>query len=207
MFKNLVIAPHVDDEVLGCSSVLGPDTFVYFCGVDETYSYGDSMHRIPLEDRLLEAKEVSEYFGHSFTYISWSRVNTYNLLEIKDALEAMVNEIKPERIFIHEKGFNQDHNTVYDASMIALRPHDKNFFVKKVLVYESVHDVTWPPETPEVSYYIRVDMVKKLMAYSMHASQVRPYRGPDMITALARLRGASAGTDYAEGFKVLRYVE
>ena len=32
---NLIIAPHPDDEVLGCASVL-EDSYVYYCGIDET---------------------------------------------------------------------------------------------------------------------------------------------------------------------------
>jgi hypothetical protein len=34
-YSKLIISPHADDEVIGCSSVLDKDSFVYVCGVDE----------------------------------------------------------------------------------------------------------------------------------------------------------------------------
>lgn len=206
-FSKLVIAPHIDDEVLGCTSVLDSDTFVYFCGYDESYSYGMPEHRISSEERLEEVARVAVYFGYFYFCGKGSYVNAYQLLDVKDELEAIINQVQPEQIYIHQKGFNQDHNTVYDAAMIALRPHDQNFFVKKVMVYESVHDFQWPPDPIEVNYYIPVDITKKIEAYLMHASQVRSYRSEALIYDLARLRGASGGMEFAEAFKILRWVE
>ena len=64
--KKLIIAPHADDEVLGCGGILDDDSFVYFCGMDESkvsIVELDSPHRISLEERKKEIQKVSEFLG------------------------------------------------------------------------------------------------------------------------------------------------
>ena len=36
MIKKLIIAPHVDDDVLGCGGILDETCHVIYCGLDET---------------------------------------------------------------------------------------------------------------------------------------------------------------------------
>ena len=31
---KIIVAPHIDDEVLGCGGILDENTFVFYCGVD-----------------------------------------------------------------------------------------------------------------------------------------------------------------------------
>lgn len=205
-YSKLVIAPHADDEVLGCSSVLDEYTFVYFCGIDERFSYGSPDKRIPQDERISEVDAVAKIFGYEYAYGPF-HVNKYQFFDVKESLESIVNTIKPEKVFIPCRGFNQDHNTVYEASMVALRPHDTNHFVKKVLAYESVHDVQWPPYGEDYTYFVPLDLDKKIMGYQAHKSQVRDYRGVKLIVSLASIRGASARLECAEAFQVLRWVE
>ena len=42
--------------------------------------------------------------------------------------------------------------------------------------------------------------------YHYLKSQVRDFRSPDCIKAMAKLRGAQSRVEYAEGFEVLRFV-
>ena len=35
--KKIVIAPHVDDDVLGCGGIIDSDTLVLYCGLDESH--------------------------------------------------------------------------------------------------------------------------------------------------------------------------
>jgi len=45
--KKLVISPHIDDEVLGCGGILDKDTFVVYCGFDETHIKGEWVRERP----------------------------------------------------------------------------------------------------------------------------------------------------------------
>ena len=209
--KDLILSPHADDEVLGCGGILGKDSFVYYCGLDESLLPGgilkDKKNRIDWNKRLLEIKDVGNYLGFSWDWDINSMVNHYQEQDFIKVFEDLINELKPERVFIPFPSYNQDHREIYNAARIALRPHDKNHFVKKVLVYEQPHVVLWGPEAYKVNYFIPIDIDRKLKAYSLHKSQVRKMRSPELIKSIAEIRGTQSNNKYAEGFIVERWVE
>jgi LmbE family N-acetylglucosaminyl deacetylase len=192
-----VIACHIDDETLGCSSILDSNSFVYFCGVDEH-------HVIPRRERLKEAEAVSKYFGYPYAVLLTSQVNHYDCRDFIPRIERIINVIKPEEIYIPYPSYNQDHQEIHKACIIALRPHDKNFFVKKVFVYEEV-DTLWNSNF-EANYFVPVDIERKIEGYHLHKSQVRPHRSTRAITAMAILNGEKSHYKTAEGFMIKRFV-
>jgi LmbE family N-acetylglucosaminyl deacetylase len=198
---NLVIAPHIDDEVLGCSGVLDENTYVFYCGVSP-------FHIVSSSERLAEANDVKEYFGHKFElYVHANQsVNAYDGKHFINVFQDLINKVKPERVYIPYPSYNQDHQQVYHAAMVALRPHDTNHFAKKVLVYE-MPDCLWYNPEYEVSYFIPIDIKTKIEGYKLHASQVRGHRSFEHLKALATLRGSMIGEAYAEAFIVRRWVE
>lgn len=207
--KKLIISPHVDDEVLACGGILDSNSFVYYCGIDESKVAPDPVHRIPMEEREKELNKVKDFLGFRCEINKNTKVNFYHESEneLKDEFERLINTLKPEMIFIPLPSYNQDHKAVYRALQVALRPHDKNFFVKKVLLYEQPHSIMWEPSDYRPNYFVPIDIERKINAYLMQESQVRAFRSPDIVKAIAKLRGGQAGCDYAEGFFVQRWVE
>ena len=131
-----------------------------------------------------------------------------NLAEIED----QINEIKPEKIFIPYPSYNQDHVTVYDASLVALRHHDVNHFVKKVVAYEEVHSFLWDythdiNSTFKGNYFVPIDIEDKITSYKFLKSQVRGHRSPEMLRLIARMRGVQGNFENAEAFQILRWVD
>jgi len=207
---QLIIAPHSDDETLGCGGILDKNSFVFYCGIDETKVkevVNDPEHRIEENERLKEIKAVSGFLGFNFK-VNQALVNHYEVVPMAVAIEKIINELKPDKIFIPSPNtYNQDHQTVYKAWQIALRPHDKNFFVKKVLVWECPCSILFQENPLSPTYLVPIDIERKLKAYSLQPSQVRGMRSPDKLRALAKLRGAAANCEYAEGFHVERWVD
>lgn len=204
--KNLVIAPHVDDEILGCGGILNSSFFVYFCGIDESKIRYDK-DRTATSLRFTELKKVADYLGFKYECNETSKVNHYVEQDFIDVFEDLINRIKPEKVFLPHPGYNQDHRTIFNAAMIALRPHDKNFFVKKVLVYEAAHDVIWNPKKMNLNYFVPIDIERKVNAYELHNSQVRGMRSSQLLRDIAAVRGASINCKHAEAFEILRWTE
>ena len=201
--KRLVIAPHIDDDVLGCGGVIYKDTLVIYCGVDD-------YHVVSREERIKEADSVKEYLGNEYKLYHGHKVNNYKSVDLIDEFSKTINNHKPEEIYIPYPSYNQDHRAVYEAVMISLRPHDINFFVKKVLVYEQPHVFLWSDtykDNFKPNYFVPIDVDRKVKAYELMKSQVRDFRSSEDIRALSQLRGTQSGCDYAESFQIIRWVD
>ncbi len=200
-FKKLIIAPHIDDEVLGCGGILDENTFVLHCGVEER-SY------ISKEGRIEELEAVRKFIGFKYKLLN-NEVNHYNLRDFIQPFEQILNEVKPDMVFIPHPCYNQDHREVHRAALVALRPHDQIFFVKKVISYEQPHVFFWDHNDHEpinITYFVPIDIEKKIKAYMLMKSQVRSFRSPEHIRAMAVLRGGQSNCSHAEGFEILRWI-
>ena len=204
MVKDLVISPHADDEVLGCGGILNEDSFVYFCGIDESrFPVGE----VPMNERLEELKDAAKFLGFQYEFNGKSKVNYFDEHDFIGIFENLINRLKPQRVFIPCPDYNQDHRAVYNAAYVALRPHDRNFFVKKVLLFETSHHEIWNPRRLNLNYFVPIDIDRKIKAYLLYKSEVRAMRSPDMIRDIARIRGKAINEESAEAFEILRWVE
>ena len=203
-YTNLVISPHIDDEVLGCGGIMDESTFVLECGVDK-------FHVVSRKKRIEELEKARGLLGFDFEILT-NLVNNYEIPVLIDQLSDTINKIQPDKVFIPYPSYNQDHQAVYKASIIALRPHDINFFVKKVLVYEQPHVFLWDysydkDASFKPNYFRSIDINKKINAYNCIESQVRSFRHPSFVKDLASVRGKQSSTDFAEAFEIIRWVE
>jgi LmbE family N-acetylglucosaminyl deacetylase len=205
MYDKIIISPHVDDDILGCGGILDEKSLVLYCGIDD-------FHVVSREERLLEAKAASKILNHSYTMLHGNKVNKYIMSDLIDDFSNFINKHKPKQVFIPYPSYNQDHQAVYEAALIALRPHDVNFFVKEVLVYEQPHVFFWDNSHSinsafKPNYFIPIDVDKKIEAYKAMTSQNRSFRSAEHINSLALLRGGQSGCRFAEAFQAIRIVK
>jgi LmbE family N-acetylglucosaminyl deacetylase len=203
MIKKLIIAPHVDDDVLGCGGILDETCHVVYCGLDET----DIDDRPSMDERLNEIKQVQKITNHTFDILD-NLVNRYDEYKLIGQIEKIINNDKPDEVYVCHPSYNQDHRTVYDATMVALRPHDKNHFVNKVFIYEQPHMLFWDNGGVDFkpNYFIPIDIDKKVKVYTTMKSQVRSFRSPEHLEAMGKLRGGQSSCEYAEAYQILRWV-
>ena len=204
--KKLVIAPHIDDDVLGCGGIIDSDTFVLSCGMDESHI----SNRPSKSNRLQEAENVSKYLGNKFQILD-NKVNHYKLQELLTSFETIIAQHEPIEIYIPHPSYNQDHRIIYEAVLTALRPHDINFFVKKVLVYEQPHVFLWDHShningAIKPNYFVPINIDRKIAAYKLMPTQVRSFRSPETLRSMAQLRGQQGNCEYAEAFQIIRWV-
>ena len=187
--KRLIIAPHVDDDVLGCGGILDKSCHVVYCGLDET----GLEDRPTMGDRLKEINDVQSITGHSFDVLN-NLVNRYDEFKLIGQLENAINTIKPKEVYVCHPSYNQDHKSVYNASMIALRPHDTNYFVPKVFLYEQPQVYFWNTTDRDfqANYFVGIDIDKKIKVYETMKSQVRSFRSSEHIRANSKIRGGQS---------------
>lgn len=204
----LVIAPHVDDEALGCGGILDERFHVHYCGVEDRQA-------VSRAERLDEAAACAEFLSFSWSLEEETNtVNDYRVPHLVCQLEKIVNHLRPDTVFLPYPSYNQDHRAVFDAALTALRPHDVNHFVRNVLLYEEIQVAGWPRGEDllrnlafQPTVFVPIDIERKIEGYRRHASQVRPMRSPDLLTTLAKWRGFQSGWEYAEAFQPVRMAD
>jgi len=196
----VIFSPHVDDEVLGCFSFLAPGTLVVYGGVEARAT-------IPRETRIEELERSADALGFAWRLLD-NEVNRYDASDLIAPFEAILEEIRPTTALLPIRSYNQDHRAVFDAALVATRPHDTNRRVDRVLAFEQPHSEIWPYEPhAKPTLHRPIDIDRKLEAYAHYATQVRGHRSPETVAALAALRGAEIGEPHAEAFHVLRLVD
>ena len=168
-------------------------THILHFGCAENQNHGLKFHS--RSERILEFQQVQSYTSCQSTLLNHP-VNNYSTSSLISDIEGLLNTLRPDIVFIPNPSYNQDHQAVYDASVIALRPHDLNHNPPVVLVYYQPQDI-WQPKSPiDPSVFIGVDVERHLHVYSLLASQVRSHQSP-ISFGPCWVYGACIGNEYA----------
>ena len=217
----LVIAPHPDDEVLGCGGTIakyvdnGDDVYVAIVtkGCEPLFS-AEQVESVRNEclkaDRFLGVKETI------FMDFPAAMIENVPRYKFNEAFIQLVQKIKPDVVYIPHRGDMQlDHKMVVDAAMVALRPKYQHV-VKKIYAYETLSETGWdiPNVTnefiPNVYNDISKFMDKKIEAMQMFKTQLSAYpaaRSLKAVEALAMYRGATVNMNAAEAFSLVRELD
>jgi len=215
--KFLVIAPHADDEVLGCGGTIAKYTKqgneVYLCIV--TRAYTPDWPEEFIKNRPKEIEQASKILGVKKTYFldyPAAKLDTISQKELNEAISKVISDVKPDILYIPHKGdLNKDHRLIFQSTLVAIRPVKHK--IKKVLSYETLSETEWgqliEPFIPNVYVDISETFDKKREAMKAYKSELRKYPHPrslDMIEVLAKKRGSEAGLKFAEGFILIREI-
>lgn len=225
MEKILVIAPHADDEILGCGALMGKlaaggkKVFVLICtnaheGAPELFSQES------IDNIRQEAQDAHRSIGVIKTYfleLPAPALDYYPGYKISIQIAKIINEVEPDTVFIPHRGdSHKDHRIIHEAAMVAVRPRG-NYSVKNIYAYETLSETEWG-EPIQSEFFIPTKYVsfseeefnKKLEVMSFFKSQLAPFptsRSLEAIEALGKYRGASISKVRAEAFEVIREID
>jgi len=211
----LIIAPHPDDEVLGCGGTIAKFTkngvTAFLCIVTKAYSpdWTESF----LKKRPEEVATANKILGIKKTFFlnfPTVKLDTIPQKELNHAIDDVIGQIKPETLYIpHPGDLNKDHRLVAEAALVACRPGKQN--IRRILSYETLSETEWgqeiEPFTPNVYVDISDTIRFKLNAMKTYKSELKPFPHPrslKTIKALAQKRGSESGVKLAEAFKLIR---
>lgn len=214
----LVIAPHMDDEVLGCGGTIarhvGNKDNLFVCFVaHRIYNHRFDKKKNEIEKQhATNAQKALGYKESVFFQLNDERLDV-SIQDIIISLEEYVNKIKPEVVFIPFKGDNnQDHRAVFDAARVALRP-SATPFIDTVYMYEVPSSTEQSPPLPDSmflpNYYVDITEYfdTKIKAFKFYKTEKRDYphpRSEKALKVLAQKRGTEIGFQFAEAFMILR---
>ena len=213
--RILVFAPHNDDEVLGVGGTIakfanmGHEIFV--CEVTSWLENAEATNS--LKNEAMKAHEilgVKETLFLDLPVVHLKETPTH----IKNKkFSEIVREIKPEIAFLSHPGdMHVDHGETAETAMVALRPQE-NPQLNAIYIYETLSETEWNiPNAvntyiPNVWSDITETFNQKIEAMKCYQSQLHLFPHPrslEAIEALAKLRGSTIGTQYAESFVCVR---
>lgn len=216
--KVLVIAPHMDDEVLGCGGTIskhiesGDALFVCFIA-HRIYNHKFDREKNEVEKKHAnKAKGILGYEEAVFFELNDERLDAC-IQDTLIPLEKYSLKIKPDIVYLPFRGDNhQDHRAVFDAARVALRP-SATPFIKRIYMYEVPSSTEQSPPLIEnvfmPNYYVNISkyIEKKIEAFKSYETEKRDYphpRSDEALRVLAQKRGVEIGFKYAEAFVILR---
>lgn len=222
MEKILVLAPHPDDDILGCGGTIakhisnGDDVFIAVMtnghvGAPELYSEKE-VKAIRAETTIAHEKlKVKNTFWFDFPAPQLEQHPQYL---IAGALSKLLNELNPNILYIPHKGdLHMDHGAIYNAALVAARPFPDQS-VKRILAYETLSETEWGHPSPDSVFIPNVfntleleHFSAKIDALQCFESQIKAFpntRSLKAIEHLASLRGSTVGQNYAEAFMLVR---
>lgn len=193
--RLLVIAPHMDDEVIAAGGTLarhreiGSKVHIVFCAGGKTDT----------EDRTRKAESVavSEFMG--FDGIRWLDLPdgylSHHEKELATKLADIITELNPEQIFCP---FVTDHHRDHMATTVALGAAvEQTSWRGQLWCYEC-----WSPHWPNTAIDISDVVATKRASIELYKSQVEGLHYADGALGLNRYRGLRVSRDYAETFFV-----
>ena len=222
MSRILVVAVHPDDETLACGGTLLKhknvgDEIHWLITTDIKESDGFDSHVVL--NREEEIKKVSEQYQFNTVNrleLSTMKVDEYSMSTLIGRLSKVITKIQPEIIYLPFKSdVHSDHRTIFNATYSC----SKSFrypFIKKIYMMETLSETEFSPSTKEDSFIpnVFVDISsyidKKIEIMSIFSSEIGEHPFPRSlrnIKALATLRGATAGCEYAESFMLLKEIK
>jgi N-acetylglucosamine malate deacetylase 1 len=224
----LVVAAHLDDEVLGCGATVAKwidaGNVVNVLIMAEGATSRDSVRDVSLKDKELSllkrsANLAGEILGVSSVKILGfpdNRMDSIDLLDVVKVVESEIEQLQPKTVVTHHSGdLNLDHRVVHQAVMTACRPLP-NHTVRRLLTFETPSSTEWQspslttPFQPNWFEDVSKTIGRKIEALKVYHSEMREWphaRSLQSVEYLARLRGASVGCEAAEAFMLMREIK
>ena len=217
MSKVLVIAPHPDDETLGCGGTLsrhkqeGDELYwVIVTCISEDMGWPEAA----VKKRDAEIDSVAKKYGFTDIYnfqLPTTKMDTLPTSDLIEKISTVYKKVEPDIIYMPcAYDVHTDHQIIARALQSTFKwfryPH-----IQKVLMYET------PSETefnfieknvfkPNVFVNISDHLDGKIEAMKIYESEIGEFpfpRSEKIVRSLAALRGSQSGYEAAEAFELV----
>jgi N-acetylglucosamine malate deacetylase 1 len=216
--RVLVIAPHPDDETLGCGGTLlrmaeSGAQLAWLIVTRISEEAGFTPQRV--QGREAEIEKVRSLLGFSEVFqlsMPTRQLDAIPMSELVEQFSGVFKAFKPEHVFLpHRSDVHSDHRVVFDAGA-ACAKWFRYPTVRRLLSYETISETdfcldTRSPFQPNCFVDISRYLERKLEIVAAYQSELGAFPFPrsiEALRALAEVRGASAGFAAAEAFQLLR---
>lgn len=221
MSTILVVAPHPDDESLGCGGTLlrhadEGDSVHWFIVTTMTAAQGFSAERIAARSAEIEAVAAKYPFAAVHrAELPTTRLDSLSMGDLVGVVGKVFQSVRPDTVYLpYRNDAHSDHAAVFDATAACCKSF-RHPSVKRVFAYETLSETEFGlrPDDPGFRPNLFVDigdrLERKLQILNMYAGEMGKFpfpRSEECVRAQAALRGSQAGVHAAEAFMVLKEV-
>ena len=203
--RRLVIAPHMDDESMGCGGLMAkyPDECVVVT-VTDSGPVRSAEHREAM--KILGVRD-SRNLGFE------DGVTDQHMTELVGAIDEVMREVRPDEVYLPFPSLHQDHIAVYEAGMRSARVSMSadHHFPPTVLVYDiAAYDVNLYPSDLRWNVFEALtgeqvtQKARTCTAYqSASTTAIHPINS---VVQLAAATGLGRLMAYAEQYALVRQV-
>lgn len=219
--KTLVIAPHPDDELLGCGGTLlrriaeeGTIGWLLMTAITEEAGWQPEK----VAQRASEIQRVREGLGvHSEDFFPLvfptAELDSIPMSTLVSRISDVFKQFEPEEVLLPYPGdIHSDHRFTFEAASACIKWF-RYPSVRRVLVYETPSETDFgidPRDSgfrPNVFVNISQYIDRKLGLMAIYESEMGDFpfpRSEQALRALAQVRGSQAGCEAAEAFMLIR---
>jgi LmbE family N-acetylglucosaminyl deacetylase len=217
----LVIAPHPDDETLGCGGTLLKHIhagdrvhWVIFTAMSTALGFPEERIRSRAEEIARAARAYGFVGVHPLGFPTMA-LDTRPKKDLVGALGAVIQSVGAEVLYVpYRNDAHSDHTAVFDAAASCAKTF-RYPTVKSVRAYETLSETEFgirnddPGFRPNLFIDISSHLERKLEIMNIYASELGAFPFPRSETTLraqASLRGSQAGVQAAEAFMLLKEI-
>ena len=215
--RILAIAPHPDDETLGCGGALfrhkaeGDDIYwLIITGISQEGGWQEKV----VNKRDNEIDAVAEKYGFSDVFnlrLPTTKMDTLPISDLIGEISNVYKKVEPDIIYMpFAYDVHTDHQIIAKALQSTLKwfryPH-----IKKVYMYETPSETEFnfvenrvfrPNVFVNISLYID-DKIEVMKIYANEMGEFPFPRSEKTMRSLAALRGSQSGFESAEAFELV----
>jgi len=217
MSKVLVIAPHPDDETLGCGGTLSrhkQEGDELYWGIVTCISEDMGWPEAVVKNRDAEIDVVEKKYGFSDVFnfrLPTTKLDTLPLSDLIEKITEVYKKTEPEIIYMpYAYDVHTDHQIIAKALQSTFKwfryPH-----IRKVLMYETSSETEFNfiekrKFSPNVFVDISDHLNDKIEAMKIYDGEMGTFpfpRSEKTVRSLATFRGSQSGYEAAEAFELV----